>query len=136
MKNIYNTNVQKNGTSNVTDACAGFEALSEQLEFYMKGVDNSTEILMEGAKSFLKDLSKLSKPMSKIRSGGYTHLINSFAAEKNNKEVVVGWGKYYGRMVELGTERMSARAHMYPLWGHNKEKYYKLMLTRLGMKTW
>ncbi len=136
MNSIFNTNRQKNGTSNITDAYSGFAALSEQLEYYMQGAENSTEILMDGAEAFLKDLSKLSKPMSAIRRSGYTHLINSFAVEKKDKEVVVVWGKYYGRMVELGTEKMNARAHMYPLWEHNKEKYYKLMLTRLGMKTW
>lgn len=136
MNSIFNTNRQKSGTSNITDAYSGFVALSEQLEYYMQGAENSTEILMDGAEAFLKDLSKLSKPMSAIRRSGYTHLINSFAVEKKDKEVVVGWGKYYGRMVELGTEKMNARAHMYPLWEHNKEKYYKLMLTRLGMKTW
>lgn len=136
MNSIFNTNRQKSGTSNITDAYSGFASLSEQLEYYMQGAENSTEILMDGAEAFLKDLSKLSKPMSAIRRSGYTHLINSFAVEKKDKEVVVGWGKYYGRMVELGTEKMNARAHMYPLWEHNKEKYYKLMLTRLGMKTW
>ena len=136
MNSIYNTNRQINGTSNITDAFSGFAALSEQLEYYMQGAENSTEILMEGAEAFLNDFGKLSKPMSAIRRSGYTHLINSGAIEKKDKEVVVGWGKYYGRMVELGTEKMNARPHMYLLWERNKEKYYKLMLTRLGMKTW
>ena len=136
MNSIFNTNRQVNGTFKVTDAYTGFAALSEQLEYYMQGAENSTEILMEGAETFLKDLEKLSKPMSAIRRSGYTHLIDSFAIEKKDKEVVVGWGKYYGRMVELGTKKMNARPHMYPLWELNKEKYYKLMLTRLGIKNW
>lgn len=136
MSSLNNLNRQKNGTTEVTDGCAGFRALSEQLEYYIKGAENSTEILMDGAKAFHKDLNKLTKPMSKIRKSGYTHLINTFAIDSIDKEVVVGWGKYYGRMVELGTKKMDARAHMYPLWEHNKEKYYKLMLTKLEMKTW
>lgn len=136
MSSLNNLNRQKGGTTEVIDGCAGFSALSEQLEYYIKGAENSTEILMDGAEAFLKDLNKLTKPMSKIRKSGYTHLINTFAIDSTDKEVVVGWGKYYGRMVELGTEKMDARAHMYPLWEHNKDKYYKLMLTKLGMKTW
>lgn len=136
MSSLNNLNRQKGGTTEVRDGCAGFSALSEQLEYYIKGAENSTEILMDGAEAFLKDLNKLTKPISKIRKSGYTHLINTFAIDSTDKEIVVGWGKYYGRMVELGTEKMDARAHMYPLWEHNKEKYYKLMLTKLGMKTW
>lgn len=136
MSSLNNLNRQKGGTTEVTDGCAGFSALSEQLEYYIKGAENSTEILMDGAEAFLKDLNKLTKPISKIRKSGYTHLINTFAIDSTDKEIVVGWGKYYGRMVELGTEKMDARAHMYPLWEHNKDKYYKLMLTKLGMKTW
>ncbi|MBO5348991.1 MAG: hypothetical protein J6A89_04140 [Clostridia bacterium] len=136
MSSLYNLNRQKDGTTSVTDGCAGFSALTEQLERYIKGAENSTEILMDGATEFLKDLNKLTKPTSRIRKSGYTHLIDSFAIDSNKKEVIVGWGKYHGRMVELGTQKMDARAHMYPLWDHNKEKYYKLMLTKLGMKTW
>lgn len=136
MNSIYNTNRQANGTSNITDAYSGFAALSEQLEYYMQGAENSTEVLMEGAEALLNDAIKLPKPISAIRKSGYTHLINSFAVEKKEDEVVFGWGKYYGRMVELGTEKMDAVPHLYPLWERNKEKYYKLMLTRLGMKTW
>ena len=53
--------------------------------------------------------------------------------EKKEKEVVIGWSKYYGRMVERGTEKMYARAHMYPLWEQNEEKYYKIMLEKAGL---
>ncbi len=84
----------------------------------------------------MSDLLKLPKPISKIRKAGYTHLIHCFAYRKTKKEVEAGWGKYYGPMVEKGTERMDAREHMYPLWDKNKEKYYKIMLTKLGIKTW
>ena len=90
---------------------------------------------MAGAETFLKDLNKLSKPMSQIRKSGYTHLIDSFAIDlkSHSQEIVVGWGKYYGKMVERGTEKMYARAHMYPLWERNEEKYYKIMLGKFRM---
>lgn len=136
MSSLKNLNRQHNGTSSVTDGYDGFSALAEQLEFYMNGAENSMEILKDGAEEFVNDLNKLTKPMSRIRTSGYTHLVDSFAIDSTDKEIVVGWGKYYGRMVELGTVKMDARPHMYPLWEHNKEKYYKLMLTELGIKTW
>ncbi len=136
MSSLKNLNRQHGGTTSVTDGYEGFSALAEQLEFYMKGAENSMEILNDGAEAFLNDLNKLAKPISHIRKSGYTHLIDSFAIDSNDKEIVVGWGKYYGRMVELGTKKMDARPHMYPLWDKNKEKYYKLMLTKLGLQTW
>ena len=76
------------------------------------------------------------KPISKIRKTGYMHLIDSFAYRKKKNEIEVGWGKYYGPMLEHGTENMNANPHVYPLWNRNKEKYYKTMLTKLGIKTW
>lgn len=112
---------------------AGFEDLSEELTKYISAAENSTEILLAGAEAVKKDLDKLTKPMSKIRKSGYTHLVDSFAIAEKDKEVVVGWEKYYGRMVERGTEKMYARAHMYPLWEHNEEKYYKIMLEKSGL---
>lgn len=114
----------------------GFQDLAEIIEKYAKNVDNVIDVLETGAKEFVNDLLKLPKPISKIRKAGYTHLIDSFAYRKKNDEIEVGWGKYYGPMVEHGTIKMSAREHVYPLWDKNKEKYYKTMLTKLGIKTW
>ncbi len=91
------------------------------------------DVLELGAKEFVSDLLKLPKPISNIRKAGYTHLINSFAYRKKDKEVEAGWGKYYGPMVENGTEKMDANPHVYPLWDKNKERYYKTMITKLGL---
>lgn len=113
----------------------GFEAMSEILEKYIDGADNAVNILEVGAKDFINDLLKLPKPISKIRKLGYTHLIKCFAYKKKNKEVEAGWGKYYGPMIEHGTEKMSAQEHLYPVWDRNKEKYYKKMLTKLEIRT-
>ena len=94
------------------------------------------EGLKAGAKEFVDDLLKLPKPISKIRKAGYTHLINCFSYRNKKNEIEAGWGKYYGPMVEHGTEKMDAQPHLYPLWDRNKEKYYKTMLTEMGIKTW
>ena len=122
--------------SNEVYGYSGFEAMSEILEKYIDGAENAVDVLETGAKEFVGDLLKLPKPISKIRKSGYTHLIKCFAYKKKNKEVEAGWGKYYGPMLEHGTVEMNAQEHLYPVWDRNKEKYYKKMLTKLGIKTW
>ncbi len=111
----------------------GFQELSDMLKNYIEKADNVIDVLELGAKEFVSDLLKLPKPISNIRKAGYTHLINSFAYRKKDKEVEAGWGKYYGPMVENGTEKMDANPHVYPLWDKNKERYYKTMITKLGL---
>lgn len=122
--------------SNEVYGYSGFEALSEILEKYVDKADNFIDTLETGAKQFVNDLLKLPKPMSKIKKVGYTHLVHSFAYRRKKNEIEVGWGKYYGPMQEHGTKNMDANPHVYPLWDKNKEKYYKTMLTKLGLKTW
>lgn len=122
--------------SNEVYGYSGFEALSEIIEKYADKADNFIDTLEVGAKEFVNDLLKLPKPISKIKKASYTHLIDSFAHKRKKKEIEVGWGKYYGPMVEHGTKNMDANPHVYPLWDKNKEKYYKTMLTKLGLKTW
>ena len=114
----------------------GFQELTNILKNYIKQVDNVVDILEVGAKEFVNDALKLPKPFSKIRKTGYTHLVRSFSYRKKKNEVEAGWGKYYGPMQEKGTDKMNAQPHMYPLWDKNKEKYYKKMLTKLGLKNW
>lgn len=105
------------------------------MQEYIKNIENPTKILLVGAEEFVKDLSKLTKPMSQIKKSGYTHLIDSFAYRVKKDEVEAGWGKYYGPMIERGTTKMNKQPHLYPLWNKNKEKYYKLMLAELGLQT-
>lgn len=114
----------------------GFQDLANIIEHYAKGAENAMIGIEEGAKQFVNDLLKLPKPISKIRKASYTHLINSFAYRDKKTEIETGWGKYYGPMVEHGTVKMDANPHVYPLWDRNKEKYYKTMLTKLGIKIW
>ena len=122
--------------SNKVSAYSGFQDLADVIEGYIKNVENPTEILLSGAKEFVDDLLKLPKPISRIRKSGYVHLIDSFAYRKLKSEVEVGWGKYYGPMVEHGTRNMNDNPHVYPVWNKNKEKYYKTMLTKAGLTTW
>lgn len=113
----------------------GFTELTEYFKEITSEMDNVTDILEIGAQDFVKDLLKLPKPISRIRKSGYTHLVKSFAYAKRDKEVEVGWGKFYGRMVENGTSKMYAREHLNPCFNRNKEKYYKKMIAKLGFET-
>lgn len=113
-----------------------FKVLAETIKYYVKGAENAMIGIEAGAKEFVNDALKLPKPMSKIKKAGYTHLIRSFTYRKKEKEIEAGWGKYYGPMVEHGTVNMNANPHVYPLWDKNREKYYKTMLTKLGIKNW
>lgn len=103
------------------------------LEQYMDKVDNVVDVLEVGTKALVNDALKLPKPMSKIRKSGYTHLVNSFAYRKKEKEIEAGWEKYYGPMLENGTKKMNPYPHLNPLWERQKEKYYKLMISKLEM---
>jgi HK97 gp10 family phage protein len=112
---------------------SGFNDLSKDIENYLKNAENVQEVLEVGAKEFTNDLLKLPKPKSQIRKSGYTHLVDSFSYRKTkNNEVEVGWGKYYGRMVEFGTSKMGSRPHLNPTWERNKSKYYEKMIKKLN----
>lgn len=106
---------------------AGFDELAKMLEDFMKEVENPEEILAKGADALAEDVRKLPKPRSSVNKAGYTHLLDTVTWQKEKKEVKVGWGKYYGRMVENGTHLMRAQPHLLPTFERNKEKYYKLM---------
>ena len=112
----------------------GFDEFSELISEYMDraGEKETLELLKVGADALKNDALRLPKPYSEIHAAGYTHLVNTFYSEINNskKEVEVGWGKYYGPMVEHGTRKMRARAHLYPLYQSNADRYTKLMLEK------
>lgn len=135
-KSLNNLTSQNRGFENVRDGYSGFEVLSQIVSQYIQATEDGNKALVAGAKEFVKDLRKLPKPISEIKKSGYTHLIRSFTYEEQDKEVVVGWGKYYGRMIEYGTVKMNAQPHFGPVFERNKEKYYKTMLSTLGINTW
>ena len=114
----------------------------ENIEFYESGLEDFESMLQEyakisedkaldaveiGAQEFVSDLRKLPRPRSQINKAGYTHIVNTFALERDQSGIKVGWGKYYGPMLEHGTKKMAAKAHLKPLFERNKERYYKKM---------
>ena len=131
----------------------GFKDLADIVSKYVDGAENAMEGIKAGAIEFVNDLLKLPKPMSKIRKAGYTHLVRSFSWRERNNEIEagkiaaeasalthghpLGIIPYYGPMVENGAKQMkTSHPHVYPLWDKKKEKYYKTMLTKLGITTW
>lgn len=104
-----------------------FESLFNDIQKYIKKVESPVAILEVGAKEFVNDLLKLTKPYSKISSSNYTHLVDTFTYKINKEEIEVGWGKYYGRMVENGTKLVPKQPHLTPIFEKNKSKYYEKM---------
>lgn len=111
----------------------GFDEFSKLLEKYSKRADEDAvlEVLEYGAEEFAKDLRALPKPRSTVRKAGYTHIIDTMTTRRRKDEIEVGWGKYYGPMLERGTRKMRAQPHVRPLFEKNSEKYYKLMEQKL-----
>lgn len=108
--------------------------LSETLSKYIAHAEKPQEILVEAAKSYVSDVRKQPKPISKIRKSGYTHLVHDVDFRRtDNDEVEVGSRtKYYIRFVELGTNKMAGRFFLRNLYQRNKDKYVKIMLNALG----
>lgn len=106
----------------------GQQDLMNLLDDEIKKVEITTSKLELAAKSFVEDLNRLPAPYSDIRKSGYTHLVRCFSYKKNNNEVEVGWGKYYGPMLEKGTKKMTAQPHMEKLYRKNENKYTQILL--------
>lgn len=111
----------------------GLQELENELKTLISRTteENIMGAIEAGAKEMTEDLLRLPKPKSEISKAGYTHLIDSFSYKKEKKEYTVGWGKYYGLMVENGTSRQKAQHHLRPLFNRNKEKYYRTMISKL-----
>lgn len=101
--------------------------LIDLIEDEISKVNNSENNMEQAAKQFVEDLNRLPSPYSNIKKSGYTHLVRSFSYQKNKNEIEVGWGKYYGPMVEKGTTKRKAIPHLVPLFSKNEEKYLKIM---------
>lgn len=105
----------------------GFDDFSHLIEKYISKADIESimSALEVGADELVRDVRALPQPR---RAGtGYTHLLDTISTKRNGQDVEVGWGKYYGTMVERGTSKMSARPHMKPTFERNADKYYKKM---------
>lgn len=94
---------------------------SSEITFYDGGLEDFEELLKQYSENVSPD-----KALDAVEAG-YTHIVSTFALERTDSGIKVGWGKYYGPMLEHGTRKMAARAHLKPLFERNKEKYYKKM---------
>lgn len=113
----------------------GFDDFESLLKEYLKRADDPVEILEAGASAFVDVLLKLPKPLSSIKTPGYTHLIDTFSYREsqysNHKgEIEVGWGKRYGNVLEHGSYKMRAQKHLNPTFTKNKNKYYQKMVDK------
>ncbi len=116
--------------TNHEETLIGFDELFNEVNMFISKTENYLDILEIGANEFVKDLLKLTKPYSKIHKSGYTHIVDTFTYRKTNVDVGVGWGKYYGLMLEDGTKKMKSQPHLRPTFNQNKNKYYSKMLDK------
>lgn len=104
----------------------GFLELETLLKEYVNVADNILDEQEMIAKEFVSDLQRLPRPRSSVCKSGYTHLIDTFTYQRKDKEIEVGWGKYYGPFVENGTRKMrTSHPHLKPAWERNADKYIK-----------
>lgn len=103
----------------------GFDNLSKLLMNYQIEDNDVMKVLEDTAEELVKDVKKLPRPRSMITAAGYTHLLDTVSFRRKKSEIEVGWGKYYGPMLERGTRKMRASAHIKPTFQQNKERYYK-----------
>ena len=64
-----------------------FDSLFNELQDIIKNVETPIKILEVGAKEFVNDLLKLTKPYSKISASDYTHLVDTFSYEIVKNEI-------------------------------------------------
>lgn len=109
----------------------GFDDLSELLKEYEVTEEEAIQALETVAKEFVADVRKLPKPRSQVSKAGYTHLIDTTTYKRKRNEIEIGWGKYYGPMVENGTTKMRGTPHIKSNFNNNLLKYYKMIDTQL-----
>lgn len=83
--------------------------------------DQMAEYLKAGADAFVQDMHKLPSPRS--RRSKRSHMLDNISAKKNGSGWDIGWGDYYGSMVEKGTSKMRAQPHLLTTWQQNENKY-------------
>ena len=113
---------------------SGLDDFSDLIAQYSEKLsqDKVLDILESGAEELAADGRKLPSPLSKIRAPGYTHLVKTISTKVNRsrREIEVGWGKYYGPIVENGApgrQKYRRNAHLITLYTRNQKKYYELM---------
>lgn len=127
----------------MSDLQIGFDEFDRELSQYLDKLEDSkvTDVLKTGAEEFKADLGKLASPRSRINKGGYTHILDAFAIKQEDTGWLVGWGKYYGPILEHGWKNAgsgkssshSAIPHFHSCFDQNKEKYYKDMIAKVNL---
>ena len=111
----------------------GFDGIGRKLSDIIAKIEKKEEAIENVVAIFVVDIRRLPKPRSKRNFPGYTHLIDSVGYRKKGNVFQIGWGKYYGHMVESGTFRSNATPHMKPTWAQNKEKYINSLKVKFGV---
>lgn len=109
----------------------GFEELTKLLKQFEVSNDEVMEAMEAGAKEIVRDLMKLPRPRSQSSKAGHTHLLDTFTYKRKKSEIEVGWGKYYGPMVENGTVKMKGTPHVKPTFRANQKKYFETINNKL-----
>lgn len=104
----------------------GFDAFDEVIQEALKNADKAMEAIEDGVRDFVDDVRGLPKPRSEINKVNYTHLLDTITYEKNKNSIEVGWGKYYGPIVE------NMRPHLIPAYEKNREKYMNNIKKKIG----
>lgn len=75
---------------------SGFGEFEKMMKEYAEKVseEKALDAIEAGAQEFVNDLLRLPRPRSRITKAGYTHIIGTFALERTESNIKVGWGKY------------------------------------------
>ena len=109
----------------------GFDELIKLLQQYEISENEVLDAMETGVKEIVRDLRKLPRPRSQITKASHTHLLDSITYERKQKEIVAGWGQYYGPMVENGTVKMKGTPHVKPTFRTNQKKYFETVKNKL-----
>jgi hypothetical protein len=124
----------------MADDFEGFQRLANLLEEYSQNANpaNILQAQKAGAEYFCEVMRRKASPRGRSRE----HMLDSVAYDQDarNTETVVGWGKFYGRMVESGhraggwakaSESIAAHPHMKPEFNKQKDQIMSRMVAVL-----
>jgi len=124
----------------MADDFEGFQRLAHLLEGYSQNA-NPAQVLQaqkSGAEYFCEVMRRKASPRGRSRE----HMLDSIAYEQDTRsvETLVGWGKFYGRMVEAGHRAggwsknsgdIAAHPHLKPEFDKQKEQIISRMVAVL-----
>jgi len=136
----------------------GLDAFEKELSGWLKAAtpETANAVLETAAEALVQDVRKLPKPRSQM-GGSHTHLLDTIQKEKLSYGWAVGWGKYYGPIVEKGskgikkgttgksksgriitwangTRGMAAQPHLRATYDKNRATYDRLMAAEFNRR--